>query len=281
MIKLGLLGYPLSHSLSPLMHKAALAKLDIEGEYKLIETPPERLFEIVKELKKGGYKGVNVTIPLKVWIIPLLDNVDDFSNQVGAVNTVLVTDDKQLYGYNTDVFGFINSIPQKSRIHLKGKKAAIFGTGGAARAVIIGLDNIGISEITFFTRNLENSSDFEKLIKTKLPHIKINFIENNYFPDLKDISIAINCTPLGMSGHHRDQTPAAKSSIDTLPIDAIVYDLVYKPKETVFLEYARKRGLITINGVEMLVLQGAKAFEIWTGKPAPIDTMRKAVLENL
>ena len=281
MIRLGLLGYPLGHSLSPVMHKAAFKHLEMDGDYTLIETPPDELFDTLKSLKIKKFTGFNVTIPLKVWIVPLLDKVDDYSNLAGAVNTVLITEDNQLHGFNTDIYGFINAIPHEMRLNLKGKKAAVFGTGGVARSAAVGLYKIGVSEIDFYTRSLEKSTEFQELMTTKLPDAKLNFKENNFFPDLTGVSIAVNATPLGMEGVNVDISPAAKSSIDSLPKDAIVYDLVYKPKKTTLLKYAEALGLKTIDGTEMLVLQGAKAFEIWTNKKPPVSTMRSTVLNYL
>src|ERR1035437_203869 len=150
MIKLGVIGYPIGHSQSPVMHKAALDYLSIHGDYSAIETKPEDLIDTIRFLKVEGFRGFNVTIPLKVWIAPLLHEVDDFANVVGAVNTVLIKENKTLIGYNTDAIGFIEAIPAELRTKLKSKKAAVFGVGGASRAVAVGLGTIGIGEIIFY-----------------------------------------------------------------------------------------------------------------------------------
>jgi len=163
MIKLGIMGYPLGHSLSPIMHKAALEYLGVDAEYALIETRPEDLIDQIKRLRIENYTGFNVTIPLKVWIVPLLNEVDDFANLIGAVNTVIIDRSKGLIGYNTDIIGFIEAIPPQLRENLKNKKAAVFGVGGAARAVAVGLGTIGVGEIIFYSRDTQKASKIKEI----------------------------------------------------------------------------------------------------------------------
>lgn len=276
MLKLGITGYPLGHSLSPVMHNAALKELGIDGSYVVLETPPEELEERVNYLKEENFRGFNVTIPHKVEIIKFLDETDDFSKAIGAVNTVVIDENKKLYGYNTDVYGFVTAIPEELRKNLKGKKAAVFGSGGAARAVIAGLMEIGMQKISIFARNQQKSEELKNIFD-----IEIKILELKENIDLSEFSIVINTTPLGMQGANEKISPVNKDSILTLPADAIVYDIVYKPSKTKFLDYADKRGLKTINGIEMLILQGVKGFELWTGKQAPVEIMRKALKEIL
>ena len=281
MIKLGIIGYPLEHSLSPAMHNAALKEIGIEGSYVPLETYPQNLAEKICFLKENGFRGFNVTIPHKIAVMQYLDTIDDFAKVVGAVNTVVIDKDKKLYGYNTDVYGFVQAIPTVLKENIKNKKAAVIGSGGAARAVLTGLNQLGIKEISIFARNQENSQKLKEIILKKFPHINIIclFLEEN--ADLSEFSVVVNTTPLGMYGKNERISPLSKNSLATLPENALVYDIIYKPETTKLLEYAEQRGLKTLNGLEMLILQGAKGFELWTGQTPTIEVMRNALIKNI
>lgn len=281
MIKLAIIGYPLGHSLSPIMHKAALDALGIEAQYDLLETKPEDLIDQIKKLKIDNYTGFNITIPLKVWTVPLLTDVDDNANIIGAVNTVIIGKNKELMGYNTDVVGFIDAIPKDLQDNLKSKKAAIFGIGGAARAVAVGLASIGISEIIFYARNVEKSARIKDALTSNFPDLKVKIRQFTDYPDLSQVSIAVNTTPVGMKGDLIGISPISKRSVESLPDDAIVYDLIYNPAKTKLLEYAEDRNIKTINGIDMFVLQGAKALSMWIKQDPPVDVMKEAVIEAL
>jgi shikimate dehydrogenase len=281
MIKLGIIGYPLGHSLSPFMHNAALQSSGIEGNYAVFETPTEKLNEQIKLFKEQEFKGFNVTIPHKVKIINLLDSIDCFAQLVGAVNTVVIGEDQKLHGYNTDVYGFVYAINEDLRINLVGKKAAVIGSGGAARAVLAGLVEMGLDEITIFARNQEKAEELKQNILKTLPDFKINHQPLTENIDLSKYFIVVNTTPIGMQGSNEGLSPLSESSIASLPKNAIVYDIVYKPRKTKLLELAEKQGLKTIDGLEMLILQGAKGFESWTGQTPPINIMREALISCL
>jgi len=270
MFKLAIIGYPLGHSLSPVMHNAALKALGIEGEYVMLETPPEKLSERIDFLKESGFRGFNVTIPHKVAVMEFLDSIDSFANAVGAVNTVVIDSNKKLHGYNTDVYGFVSAVPAELRETLKGKKAAVLGSGGAARAVLAGLREMGLEEISVFTRNQEKAHSLSNC------HILPMSADVN----LSEFSIVVNTTPLGMQGENEGISPLSEDSLATLPADALVYDVVYKPRKTKLLEYAEKRGLKTLGGLEMLILQGAKGFELWTEQVPPVEIMRNSILKD-
>lgn len=280
MLNLGIIGHPLGHTLSPIMHKAAMKHLGLDGDYIILDTPPEDLIERIKYLKVNNFQGFNVTIPHKVWITPLLNEVDDYANIAGAVNTVVIGKDKSLKGYNTDIYGFTYAIPQNIRENLTGKKAVVFGVGGAARAVAIGLADIGIAEIIFYARNIDKAEELKASINANMPNINVKIEEYQDEPVAKDASIIVNTTPLGMKGINEDSSPMTQDEISTLADDTVIYDLVYKPKITNLLKFAKERELTIIEGLEMLVLQGAKSFEIWTGLQAPVDVMRGAVLKS-
>lgn len=281
MLKLGIIGSPLSHSLSPVMHLSALKELGISGSYELLETPPDCLLERVKELKTSGFTGFNITIPLKVFITPLLVSVDDAANLVGAVNTVYIDERRDLHGYNTDVYGFVEAIPSALKQSLKNKKATVIGAGGAARAVVTGLAGLGVELIEVYARDEKKALRIKDVLTDNFKNIKVKILSFNENCDLSQSSIVVNTTPIGMHGEFEGQSPLSSMSIDSMPNDAIVYDLIYRPRETKLLKQAKKRGLVAIDGSEMLVLQGAKALTIWTGKKAPIEVMRQTLLKNL
>ena len=277
--KFGIIGFPIGHSLSSVMHEAALKSLDLKVEYQTLETKPEDLIDRIKMLKRDNFNGFNVTIPHKVPVSLFLSKVDEYANLAGSVNTIKILEDKSLEGFNTDVYGYIKAIPDD--VDLKGKKAAILGTGGAARAVIVGLKSLGVAEITLFTRNIIDSHQTAETFRNKFPDLKINLVQNEFLQTLEEFSIVTNTTPLGMRGFHAGISPFNEELINTLPKDGIVYDIVYNPTKTELLKQTIKAGRRAIGGLDMLVYQGARAFEIWTGiKPEP-DKMKIAALEKL
>lgn len=279
MIKLGLIGHPLKHSLSPAMHKAALADKGLKGDYVLLGTPPEKLATMVEFMKKTGFKGFNVTIPHKVEVMNYLDSVDKLAVKIGAVNTVVVEENKRMIGYNTDVFGFMEAIPSSARLNFKSQKAAVIGAGGAARAVTAGMAEMGISEVYFVVQEADVDAAFEagQILSKNYPLVKTHCSILKENTNLSDISFIVNATPVGMEGLLEGISPLSDYSISSLPDDAFVYDIIYKPRKTELLELADKRGLETLDGLDMLVLQGAKAFYLWTGEEAPVDVMKAAI----
>ena len=277
--KLGIIGHPLSHSLSNVMQLAALKSCNLEGTYDVLDTPSEDLISRIKMLKTQNYNGFNITIPHKVPITLFIEHCDDYANIIGAVNTIKVMDDKSFYGYNTDVYGFMKAIPED--FSLIGERAIIFGTGGACRAICAGLNELGVSEITLYTRNVVNSHKNAETLRAKFPEIKINLVQQELLKDFEDNKIVINATPLGMKSFVLDESPVRESVMETLRDDGLVYDIVYNPVKTKFIKQAEKFNKQYVTGVDMLVLQGARAFEIWTGKKPDIQKMKIAVLENL
>ncbi len=281
MIKLGILGYPLGHSLSKVMHEAVMKELGMEGVYEIMETHPEDLIQQVKEIKRHGYTGFNVTIPFKVPMTMMIDEFDEFSNLAGCVNTVKVLPDRTLKGYNTDIYGFKAAILDEQQKLIRGKKAAIIGTGGAARAAAIGLCDIGVKEIDFYTRNIVNASPMVNFLREQFPEVTFTSKQVQQMRDFSDVVILVNASPVGMRGQSMDLTPVDADVLKTMRLGAIVYDIIYNPRKTILLQNAAAIGLQTIDGCEMLIHQGARAFEIWTGKKPNISTMKIALLENL
>ncbi len=279
MLKLGIIGYPLGHSISAVIQKAGLKSIGLEGSYDVMETPPEELINRIKYIKANNYTGFNVTIPLKVPMSLFLDDIDDYANIAGCVNTVKVNEDKTFYGYNTDIYGFKTAIP--TEINLKNKNASILGTGGAARAAVVGLAELGIKEIDFYSRNIINSKQTLDYVRAKFPEIIFNVYQIQNIRDLKQTSIIVNSTPIGMKGFMADQMPLEPSDLDKLTDETIIYDIVYNPVKTVLIKEAEKRGLKTITGLDMLIFQAQRAIEIWTNKTPDVNLMKIAALEAL
>lgn len=281
MIKLAVIGHPIVQSLSAVMHNAVLKEMGIDGEYETIDTEQSDLVDRIKQMKSQGYTGFNVTIPLKVPITLFIDEVDEIADIAGCVNTVKIMPNKSLYGYNTDVYGFMSAIPEDVKKSLKGAAAAILGTGGAARAAAIGLCRLGVSEINFYARNVINASKMVNFLREKFYDVTFNLRQLESMDTLEKNVMIVNTTPVGMRGHGMGLSPVDESFVKTLKESAVVYDIVYNPLKTELLSYAQKNGYRLITGLDMFVHQGAKAFEIWTGKKPKIEIMKIAALEAL
>ena len=279
MEKFGLIGYPLGHSMSAIIHKAGFESLGINATYEILETHPEDLVDRIKYFKRNGYSGFNITIPHKVPMALFVDDIDKYADITGAINTIKINPDKTFTGYNTDVLGFKSAIP--TSINLNGKTAALLGTGGASRAAVLGLSDKGIKKIDVYTRNIANSIDYMAYLRRKFPEIEFTALQIERIKDLSKYDILVNTTPIGMQGRSADMTPVENYMLKTLPEHAIVYDVIYNPKKTVLLRLAEERGLKTINGVDMLVWQAVAAQKIWFGKAPDFTAMKLALLENL
>ena len=279
MYKFGLIGYPLGHSISAVIQHAGLQDIGLEGSYEAFETKPEDLLERIKFFKRNDFNGFNITIPLKTIIYPYLDDIDEKAGIVGCVNTVKINPDKTLAGSNTDIYGFKSAVPKT--INLKGKAAAILGTGGAARAAVAGLSELGISHIDFYTRNIINSNQVLSFLREKFPNISFSVYQIQHPKNLSNISILVNATPIGMRGYMMDEMPLFIQDLETLPKDAVVYDIIYNPTKTLLIQHAERIGLQTISGLDMLIYQAQKSIELWTGKTPDTKVMKIAALEAL
>lgn len=277
--KFGLIGYPLGHSLSKVIHEAGFKSLGVKATYDILETPPDTLVDRVKFLKGNGYKGFNVTIPLKLPISLFVNEVDKYADLARAVNTIYVEADKSLKAYNTDVLGFKRAIPND--ISLAGKKVAILGTGGAAHAACVALTECRVKEIAFFTRNIPNSIDLMNYVRRKFPSIDFNVYQIENIRSLREFSMLVNTTPIGMLGKAGDMSPLEYRTLESLERDAVVYDVIYNPKKTVLIKDAQAIGLRTITGLDMLIYQAVAAQEIWFGQTPDFKDMKIAALEAL
>ncbi len=277
--KFAIIGYPIQHSLSPVIQKAALESVGLDGTYEIIETRPENLVSVVKTLKSQGYHGFNVTIPHKVPITLFLEQFDDFANVSGSVNTVKITEEKTLYGYNTDVYGFMRAIPKNC--NLQGSTVAVMGTGGAARGVCAALNELGVQRIDMYSRNVADSHIDVEGIRTRFKDLKVNLYQYQMLYNLNIYKMVVNTTPIGMTGHSQGTSILTDEIVSTLPSDSYIYDIIYTPSKTELIKQAIRNGRKYISGLDMLIYQGAKAFEIWTGETPDIDKMKIAALEYL
>jgi shikimate dehydrogenase len=278
--KLGLIGYPLGHSLSPQIHAAALNALGLEGQYDLHPVPPlpegqETLVEVLDQIRQGDIHGLNVTIPHKQNVFPLLDNLTSTALAIGAVNTIFRDGDK-LVGDNTDAPGFSGDL-QRLLIgidHDAQHSALVLGSGGAARAVVYAL-LAGGYQITLSARHEDQKQARELKEQLGGDQHQMKIVETGrWAQNIAEHSLVVNCTPVGMHPHI-NQTPWPHDM--PLPPKAAVYDLVYNPRQTQLVKQAQQAGLPAMTGLGMLVEQAALAFERWTGFEAPREIMRSAV----
>ena len=277
--KFGLIGYPLGHSLSKVIHEAGFKSLGVNATYDILETPQDTLVDRIKWLKSNGYKGFNVTIPLKLPVSLFVNEVDRYADLARAVNTVYIECDKSLKAYNTDVIGFKRAIPKD--INLRGKKVAILGTGGAAHAACVALTECAVEEIAFFTRNIPNSIELMNYVRRKFPAVNFNVYQIENIRHLGEYAMLVNTTPIGMLGKSADMMPVEANALGTLPCDAVVYDVIYNPKKTLLIKAAEKLNLRTITGLDMLIFQAVAAQEIWFGNTPDCKDMKIAALEVL
>jgi shikimate dehydrogenase len=269
MKSVALIGYPLGHSISPAMHNAAYRSLGLDYEYVALEVPPDELLKAVEGLRALHFAGFNVTIPHKENVVPLLDEVTPLARKIGAVNTVQNQEGK-LIGFNTDGPGFIESLHEEARFNPKGKKMVILGAGGAGRAVAITLLENEAREIVFYDIIAEKAERLAEYINQKA--------SQDLQKEINQADLLINCSPIGM--HPKTGESPLPESIK-LHRKLMVYDLVYNPAETKLLKSAKEAGAKAVSGLGMLVRQGALAFTVFTGKPAPLKVMFEAAQESL
>jgi shikimate dehydrogenase len=263
----GIFGYPVEHTLSPMMHNTAFKALGIDMCYSAFSVAPEHLPDAIKAIKALHFLGVNITVPHKEKVIPLLDKIDSEASFINAVNTI-VNKHGKLTGYNTDGRGFMKSLSEKG-ISVTGKNIFVAGAGGASRAISYYLSEKA-SKLFLYDINQPKA----KKLVNDLGKIRKNVFLIKNIKDLDKPYVIINATPLGL--RPADPLPV---SPDFITSDMVVYDLIYR--NTKFLQEAKKKGAKTIDGSGMLLWQGVLAFEMWTGVKAPVDIMRKALMAGI
>lgn len=278
---LGVIGHPVEHSLSPLMHNAALEYLGLDYVYLPFPIKPEKLSAAIQGFSAIGVVGFSVTIPHKQAIMDCLSAIHPIAKSVGAVNTVLRKDNHWI-GTNTDIEGFIYPLETTYRRNWRQTVAVILGNGGAARAVLAGCVQLGCTEIHVVGRNIQKLGEFRDTWDN-LPsgvNLKIHTWDN-LSRLIPQANLLVNTTPMGMHPNIQE-SPLSAEDMRDLPFGAIAYDLIYNPSPTRFLQQARQQGAIAIDGLEMLVQQGAAALRIWLdSESVPVDIMRQALRNHL
>lgn len=287
----GVWGQPIRHSASPAMHNAAYAALGLDWCYVACEVAPAQLKEALEGLRAMHWVGANLTVPHKLLAVPLMDALDESAQLWGAVNTVVAeAEDEEglwrplgqiraahgpvrLRGYNTDADAVIRSIRDDLAIEPRGARVLLLGVGGAGRTAALRLADEGVGELWIVNRTESKAVELARELEERFPavHIQVGY------PD-SDVEIVINATSLGLkSGDPLPFDPAQFS----LQRAFTVYDMIYRPAETPFLKAARESGCRVANGLGMLLYQGAAALELWTGRPAPLEAMKLALLKEV
>jgi shikimate dehydrogenase len=273
----GLFGYPVKHSFSPIIHNAAFAALGLDYVYIPFCVSPDKLKIAVEALVSLGIKGINVTIPHKETVIPFLDKIMPEAELIGAVNTINIDAQNRLIGYNTDGTGFITALLSDLNITVEDKKMLLLGAGGGARAVGIQSALSNIREI--YVRDIDDTKTNKLIadIKKSNKNVYTEAIAKQQIQSvLSKIDILVNATPIGM----QPEDPLLLEP-DWLRPEVKVFDLIYNPFETNLIKVAKQRECIATNGLNMLIQQGVRSFEIWTGIQPPVEIMRQAIMDYL
>jgi shikimate dehydrogenase len=287
---IGLIGYPLKHSLSPYFQQAALDYYGLDILYQAWETIPADLADIVENLRRPQNLGANVTVPYKEIVLPLLDEVHSLAGSIGAVNTIVKKGDK-LVGYNTDSEGFIEALEKDGQFDPEGKSVVMIGAGGVARAVGFALLRRRVASLSITDRRFDRASALtENLVRGVKPGVpntrdceaNIGSFEWQKLKSAKtfeNCDLIAQCTIMGMKDSPQEgQSPLR---LEVIPRDVLVYDVVYNPGLTPLLGLAQKAGASTLGGLPMLAYQGAASFKLWIGKEPPVDIMFKRAKELL
>jgi shikimate dehydrogenase len=268
-----LIGHPVSHSLSGAMQQAAFDALGVDATYELWDRPPIELADAVAELRGDDFLGANVTIPHKERVVPLVDRLTEEAHATGAVNT-LTREGKRLVGHNTDVVGFRTALDRLVGKQKMPKQAVVLGAGGGARAVIFGLITEGFQRIVVFNRHLHRGEGMVKHFGRSAAHMELRAMpwhESIIEAELSKSKLLVNATSIGLTG---DESPIPG---EIIPPELLVLDLIYN--RTRLLREAEAAGSTVMDGELMLLHQGAAAFTLWTGQPAPLELMQSKLAE--
>lgn len=276
-MRAGVMGWPVAHSLSPVLHGHWLKRYGIEGSYEAFPVRPEELPDAIMRLRRDGLRGTNLTVPHKESAMLLVDNVDETAQRIGAVNTLYMTAGGTLNATNTDAYGLIENIradaPDALGDAFGGKPVVILGAGGAARAAVVGLADIGVSEIRIVNRTVARAESLARIVSDQDVVVRALGWDQRH-KALAGAGLLVNTTTLGMASQ-----AALEIDLDGLPDDAVVNDIVYAPLETELLAAARFRGNPAVDGLGMLLHQARAGFREWFGvDPEVDDDLRNAVL---
>lgn len=274
-IRLGIFGWPVAHSKSPQMHEAAARALGLDLRYERFGVSADALTEAVGEKHRDGIDGYNVTVPHKEAIMSLIDEVAPAARMIGAVNTVVRADGRYV-GHNTDAPGFVRSL-EEAGVAVEGVRVVVLGAGGAARAAVVALASAGAEEITVLSRRPEQGQALERSLSPELSTPLAAAPLGTAKRFFESATLLVQATSATLESNPAAVEFAASLPLEALPDDAAVVDMVYKPLKTTLLERAEARGLVIVDGLGMLLHQGAIAFEMWTGLVPPLDVMRAAL----
>lgn len=273
---LGIIGYPLGHSISPIFQQAALDAVGIDARYEGWETAPENLQSRLESFRGQEFVGASVTIPHKESVMPFLDDVSETARLIGSVNTI-VSDGGRLTGHNTDAPGFLRGLKEQGGFEAQGKRAVVVGTGGAGRAVVFGLADEGVSSMMLVNRTVSRAERLKEEVSQAFPQLRVTV--KREMPEGTEYDLLVNGTSVGMKHTvFEDSSPVPRERV--VP-GALVYDLIYNPEETALLKMAKEEGAKTLGGLPMLVYQGVEAFELWFGRRAPVEAMFEAAREAM
>jgi shikimate dehydrogenase len=281
----GVLGDPVRHSLSPVMHNAALAALGLDWVYLALPAPAARLAAAVEGLAALGCRGLNVTIPHKQAVAGLCRELSPLAERVGAVNTLVPHGDGGWLGTNTDVEGFLAPLRSDGGGHWSGRRAVVLGCGGSARAVVAALVELGLGSIAVAGRRAGAVAAFAASCRDWAPQLR-GLAWQELDGALGGAALLVNTTPVGMAAAGdagaAERCPLSPGQLDALPAGATVYDLIYTPRPTALLGAAGERGCRVLDGLEMLVQQGAASLRLWSGRQeVPVAAMRAAAAAAL
>ena len=279
----GVLGDPVRHSLSPVMHNAALEAMGLDWAYLALPAPAAELATVVRALEAMGCRGLNVTIPHKQAVAALCSELSPLAERLGAVNTLVPRQGGGWLGTNTDVEGFCAPLREAS---WSGKRALVLGCGGSARAVVAGLVELGFAEIVLAGRRAEALQAFQADCQGWAPQLTTLSWENAVSEALPHADLVVNTTPVGMASatdpSAAQACPLSHAELERLPSQAWVYDLIYTPRPTALLKHAAAKGCRSLDGLRMLVEQGAASLRLWSGhSDVPVEAMHEAALRQL
>lgn len=277
----GLIGYPLGHSITPAVYGATFSAMGIDARCEPWSVPAEELRATVARIRRDDCLGSNVTVPHKEAVISLLDEVDADVEKIGAVNCI-ANRSGRLSGHNTDRYGFMRAL-EEAGFESAGKRALLLGYGGAARAVAVGLIEAGVGALTITGRSgvkAQALADEMARLAASSPVVALGWDASGFEAACRESDLVVNCTPLGTRGREETEGKSPVSPSLLRP-GAYAYDLVYNPPVTPFIEAARTAGATPIGGLDMLIYQGVQAIQLWTGRTPPEDVMRRAAAAAL
>ena len=262
------------------MHNAAFAALGLNWRYLAFEVDPKNLRAAIEGAKAMNFIGLNLTVPHKLLALEIVDELDESAKVWGAVNTIKFVQSPKSkvqspIGFNTDADAIAQSLREDLKIKLRGAKVLLLGAGGAGKTAALKLASENVAELFLVNRTFSKISELQKEIQKKFPSVYVGL---DYPKSKVELDLVINATSIGLKAN--DASPLDENQF-SLKQTRAVYDMIYRPAETKLIAAAKKSGCKTANGLGMLLHQGAKAFEIWTGKPAPLDVMRRALEENI